>query len=109
VRGSRALSREDLGLSGSVLQRTDNELLQGGLGFYLGSASRHTKLLLHVHQDFGVHKCGHQQYWCKAIIHTKKQVCIDMHPKKVGVHAYTPQKRQKIGVQWNVHQVIWCT
>jgi hypothetical protein len=35
VRGSRALSREDLGLSGSVLQRTDDELLQGGLGFYL--------------------------------------------------------------------------
>jgi hypothetical protein len=33
VRGSRALSREDLGLSGSVLQRTDDELLQGGLVF----------------------------------------------------------------------------
>jgi hypothetical protein len=32
-----------------------------------------------------------------------------MHPKKVGLHAYTPQKRQKIGVQQNVHQVIWCT
>jgi hypothetical protein len=33
VRGSRALSREDLGLSGSVLQRKDDELLQGGLVF----------------------------------------------------------------------------
>ena len=33
VRGSRALGREDLGLSGLVLQRTDDEFAEEGLSF----------------------------------------------------------------------------
>jgi hypothetical protein len=39
VRGSRALGREDLGLSGSVLQRTDVKLLEEGLSFYLSTTN----------------------------------------------------------------------
>jgi hypothetical protein len=39
VRESRALGREDLGLSGLVLQRTDMELLEEGLSFYLSTTN----------------------------------------------------------------------
>jgi hypothetical protein len=39
VRGSRALGREDLGLSGLVLQRTDVKLLEEGLSIYLSTTN----------------------------------------------------------------------